>query len=119
MFRSLSDSEQIDFLRKARTAIQHEKYKEAVSEWSEGHLIFHYQPLARLLILFESTVSSKTQTGRAWFSSWFVIWVALDQITNRTPKPKTLPELNWFGPPRSDTSMYPSTTCMHNFWLAL
>ncbi|XP_042318020.1 GPI ethanolamine phosphate transferase 1 isoform X2 [Sceloporus undulatus] len=30
-FKSLSDSEQIDILRKARTYIQHEKYKEAVS----------------------------------------------------------------------------------------
>ncbi|KAL8182616.1 UNVERIFIED_CONTAM: hypothetical protein K2H54_058650 [Gekko kuhli] len=29
--RSLSDSEQIDFLRKARTSIQHEKYEEAAS----------------------------------------------------------------------------------------
>ncbi|KAJ6654706.1 hypothetical protein lerEdw1_006667 [Lerista edwardsae] len=30
-FKSLSDSEQIDILRKARTFIQHEKYEEAVS----------------------------------------------------------------------------------------
>uniref|UniRef100_A0A8D2L0R6 GPI ethanolamine phosphate transferase 1 n=1 Tax=Varanus komodoensis TaxID=61221 RepID=A0A8D2L0R6_VARKO len=30
--RGLSDSEQIDFLQKARTSIQHEKYDEAVSE---------------------------------------------------------------------------------------
>ncbi|XP_015262918.1 PREDICTED: GPI ethanolamine phosphate transferase 1-like [Gekko japonicus] len=34
-FKSLSDSEQIDFLRKARTAIQHEKYEEAVSLCSQ------------------------------------------------------------------------------------
>ncbi|XP_048364462.1 GPI ethanolamine phosphate transferase 1 [Sphaerodactylus townsendi] len=34
-FRPLSDSEQTDFLRKARTYIQHEKYKEAVSLCSE------------------------------------------------------------------------------------
>nr|XP_056710965.1 GPI ethanolamine phosphate transferase 1 [Euleptes europaea] len=34
-FKSLSDSEQIDFLRKARTSIQHEKYEEAVSLCSE------------------------------------------------------------------------------------
>ncbi|XP_077207288.1 GPI ethanolamine phosphate transferase 1 [Paroedura picta] len=30
-FKSLSDSEQIDFLRKIRTSIQHEKYEEGVS----------------------------------------------------------------------------------------
>ncbi|XP_060100263.1 GPI ethanolamine phosphate transferase 1 [Heteronotia binoei] len=34
-FKSLSDSEQLDFLRKARTSIQHEKYEEGVSLCSQ------------------------------------------------------------------------------------